>query len=82
MFTSNDHFDVLDITQDKTRKMTHTVEQIKKLMGSPRNYGKCKKMSMVIKDGWTIKPSFDASFARRIRNSHFLFSLYTHNNLF
>ena len=43
MFTSNDHFDVLDITQDKTRKMTHTVEQIKQLMGSPRNYGKCKK---------------------------------------
>ena len=29
-----------DITQDKTRKMTKTVEQIKKLMGSPRNYGK------------------------------------------
>jgi len=33
------HPDHIDITQDKTRKMTHTVEQIKKLMGSPRNYG-------------------------------------------
>ncbi|KAJ7383963.1 Adenylate kinase 7 [Desmophyllum pertusum] len=33
------HPDHLDITPDKTRKMTKTVEQIKKLMGSPRNYG-------------------------------------------
>ncbi|XP_068730218.1 adenylate kinase 7-like isoform X1 [Montipora capricornis] len=33
------HPDHIDITQDKTRKMTKTVEQIKKLMGSPRNYG-------------------------------------------
>ena len=31
-----------DITQDKTRKMTKTVEKIKKLMGLPRNYGKCE----------------------------------------
>ena len=31
-----------DITQDKARKMTKTVEQIKKLMGAPRNYGMCK----------------------------------------
>lgn len=31
-----------DITHDKTRKMTKIVEQIKKLMGSPRNYGKCR----------------------------------------
>ena len=31
---------LLDITLDKTRKMTKVVEQIKKLMGTPRNYGK------------------------------------------
>ncbi|XP_020618857.1 adenylate kinase 7-like [Orbicella faveolata] len=33
------HPDHIDITHDKTRKMTKIVEQIKKLMGSPRNYG-------------------------------------------
>lgn len=33
------HPDHIDITQDKTRKMTKVVEQIKKLMGKPRNYG-------------------------------------------
>ncbi|XP_073248934.1 adenylate kinase 7-like [Porites lutea] len=33
------HPDHIDITQDKARKMTKTVEQIKKLMGAPRNYG-------------------------------------------
>ncbi|CAH3043480.1 unnamed protein product [Pocillopora meandrina] len=33
------HPDHIDITLDKTRKMTKVVEQIKKLMGTPRNYG-------------------------------------------
>ena len=29
-----------DITGDKSKRMTKAVEAIKKLMGSPRNYGK------------------------------------------
>lgn len=33
------HPDRIDITQDKTRRMAKIVEQIKKLMGTPRNYG-------------------------------------------
>ena len=32
-------FFAADITTDTTKRMTKTVEQIKKLIGSPRNYG-------------------------------------------
>ena len=44
-----------DITQDKTRKMTKTVEKIKKLMGLPRNYGKCGGQPILCCRFWDVE---------------------------